>query len=116
MFATLKRWFTQPPRELVEAKRSVDSSMRYVPYTSYAKVIGDTPVRIDENRPAGLALHKGNCVAFARAYRRVLKGRGKLTIIKLEPDLAEWAGQDWHCVLDVDGWRLDNMKRSVELI
>lgn len=102
----LKQLFHQPPSELAEAKRVVDSRLQYVFYKSRVRRVGNTVVSIEERRPAGLRPNQGNCVAYAKAYRAELGGRGKYVIYKL-PD-----GTD-HIALAVDGWVLDNRERWV---
>ena len=126
----IRRWFIQPPADIVKAFNEVNGSMTYVYYKSALlspyllsfqkkrKPTGPTVFKngyvyiLDERRPPDLKAGYGNCVTFSIAYEKALS-RGTLELIKL------WNG-DWHCVLDVkDGdntWRLDCRKRMVELV
>lgn len=108
----IRRWFIQPPADIVKAFNDVNSSMTYVYYKSDAYRDSDKSWYVLELRPKWAKPGQGNCVAFAKAYKKALS-RGTFEMFKL------WNG-DWHCVLDVeDGdntWRLDCRKRMVELV
>lgn len=126
--AFLRRWFIQPPADIVQAFNAVNSRMTYVYYKSRTKSLNDLEPRdvtdtviafvgafsvfLAECRPPTLKEKYGNCVAYAKAYKKEAN-RGRLTLFKL------WNG-DWHCVLDVEDngntWRLDCRKRAVALV
>lgn len=103
-----KGLFQQPPAYLVQAKAKVDAEFTYVHYRSYCKAIDGIVVSIDERRPPDLKPGYGNCVAFAHAYRKALGGKGIMRAIELP--------NDWHVVLEVDGWVLDCLRRGVSKV
>ncbi len=115
--AFLRRWFIQPPADIVQAFNAVNSRMTYVYYKSlYWVEVSDYHKQKEyweERRPPDLKPGYGNCVAFSKAYQKALS-RGTL-----KPVLLAFQ-KEWHCVLDVQDkgntWRLDCRKRMVELV
>ena len=131
--AFLRRWFLQPPADIVQAFNAVNSRMTYVYYKSQAYRMDDGTWVLRENRPKWVKENQGNCVAFVDEYEEALhvsrekfvqeSRQNNIKVMKraVYPTClwVEWR-QEWHCVLDVQDngntWRLDCRKRAVELV
>ena len=85
------------PAHLTAAKAAVDGRLEYVYYKGWVK-------------PAGLAKNQGNCTVFSASYMLEVRSTGHQAPM---PTVCQVPGGEWHAVLDVDGWRLDNREATV---